>query len=170
MPLDFGFAFESLKQNAVYYFGTTLKSSIWTAILITAIIAVVLMLLYPTRPRTPFYKILRPLLYMFIFTLIVMFMHDSVLLDEIKLRTEELESKEVAGGLQTFNQKNRSANIYEVLYPGDSEGGDEDIEPRPHKQIGPLASVESEENNNKEETEDEQKESSVKGEIIDTKI
>ncbi len=145
MPIDMGFAFNSVKNTFTQYLGRTFKSTFWTAVLITSIIVIVIMFIYPTKSGEPFYILFRPIMYIFISTLIVMFIHDSCVYDDIKKKNDELESEEIVGGMESYRNskvvtgRKRDTNIYKILFPG--EGDDIDVESRPHEQIGPQAAV-----------------------------
>ena len=100
------------------------------------------MIMYPTKGGSHFYKIFKPIVYIFLFTLSILFIHDSCMNDYLKEKADALESEEIIGGIKEFRNKNRDTNIYEVLYPGDPNKS-EKIKPREHKQMGPLVEVAS---------------------------
>ncbi len=113
--LDFGFISNFIKYNMAPWLNNTLKSTTWTAILTTLIICFIIMVMYPTKKNPPRNKLARTFVYIFIANLIILFMHDTYLLDQVKNRVNELDANQIVGGLQIFNQENRSANIYDIL-------------------------------------------------------
>ena len=173
MAFDIGYIFSSTKNIFTKYFGETIKSTLWTAVLIIIIIALILMVLYPTKEKESFRKLFKPIIYIFLSILIILFIHDSCLLDNVKARQEELEVEKTIGGIKELhNREVKSTNIYDVLYP-ETGGSQEDIETRKHKQIGPLSTVEvkSQEKNKEEINKEENNEKmSDDGKIVDTQL
>jgi type II secretory pathway component PulF len=82
------------------FFGNSLKSPLWTAIIISIIIMLILLLFYPAKRGTGPAKHIKILIYVFISTVVILYIHDatikSIVSDEYKNKAVE----ETLGGLR----------------------------------------------------------------------
>ncbi len=121
-------------EHVLEHFTSTVKSkisgilgsSLWTAIFIMVIIFIILMTIYPTQKNQPVGNILRPTFYMFFCTFMIVFLHDSYLLDDASKTVLKEKTDEIVGGMKEF--RNRETNIYKALH-----GEDGYIKPRVHE-------------------------------------
>lgn len=175
MSFDIGYIFGSTKNIFTEYFGETIKSTFWTSILIIIVITFILMIMYPTKKRESFRKLFKPIIYIFLSILIILFVHDSCILDNVDARKAEEEVEKTIGGIKELhNREIKSTNIYDVLYP-EAEGNRDDIGIRKHKQIGPLSivDIDNKEKGTKEEIgekDDAGEKGDKDGKVVDTKL
>ena len=72
MAIDISFAYNFVKGTCLNYLGKTLKSTFWTAILIVIITLIIIFFLYPNEKNKTFSKIIKPIIYIFISTIIIL--------------------------------------------------------------------------------------------------
>ena len=94
MPIDFN---ETLKKTTQWAFGSPLLNSIlgsglFMAIVISLIMVIIVMLVYPAKNGAQFKPIAKMFIYMFIGTVFLMFLHDGILKHTIE---EEISRKEI---------------------------------------------------------------------------
>ena len=132
MAIDISYSYNLVKNTCLNYLGRTLKSTLWTTILIVIIILFIVTFMYPSKSNRSFGKLIKPIIYMFIFTLIILFIHDSCIKDESKILQEDNSTSNIIGGIKLHNEKNNEKSIYEVVYGKNKE----EIQRREHEQSG----------------------------------
>ena len=132
MAIDISYSYNLVKSTCLNYLGRTLKSTFWTAVLIVIIILFIVTFMYPSKSNRSFGKLIKPIIYMFIFTLIILFIHDSCIKDESKILQEDNSTSNIIGGIKLHNEKNNEKSIYEVVYGKNKE----EIQRREHEQSG----------------------------------
>jgi hypothetical protein len=100
MPIDL---YSSVNKVSHFAFGSTLLNSLFsntvvTALIITFIMVLAVMILYPARSGTPIMEVVKMFIYMFIFNLIVIFVHDGVIKYVIKEQYQDKDSNELMQG------------------------------------------------------------------------
>lgn len=81
MPIDL---YGSIKKTSQWAFGSpflngVLSSTVVVAIMISLIMIFIIMIMYPAKSGTPFSIVAKMFVYMFFSTMLVVFLHDSVL-------------------------------------------------------------------------------------------
>jgi hypothetical protein len=81
MPIDL---YGSLKKTSQWAFGSPLlnnilSSNLFVALVISVIMILLIMIMYPAKSGTPFSIIAKMFIYMFFGTALIIFLHDSVL-------------------------------------------------------------------------------------------
>ncbi len=135
MPATLGSA---INETCTWVFGTKFlggffRSTFWTAILITSILMLCVMYMYPPKKNTPIFCIFRVAFYVFVFTLLTLFIHDGVISmdyqsqsdnagadDLVNKVTDSTRNSLVSGGV------NIRAKLSADDDGGDSDGGDSD--------------------------------------------
>ena len=84
MAIDISSIFSIIKNNCIGFLGKTLKSTFWTAILIVIVTLTIIFFLYPNEKNKKFSKIIKPIIYTLISTIIILFIHDSCIKDIYK--------------------------------------------------------------------------------------
>ena len=138
MAIDIGYLFDTLKSTGLNYLGSTLKSTLWTSILIVIVVLIIVITMYPVDKHQSFNRHIRPCVYIFLFTMIILFIHDSFVQDSAKITQEDTSAEKAIGGIKLFGgRNNEDGGIYEAVY-GTSE---EDVKMRKHETVGNNAYV-----------------------------
>ena len=132
MAVDISYIYNFIKNTCFGYLGKTLKSTLWTSILIVILILIILLFLYPCENDRTFIKVMKPIIYIFISTLLIIFIHDSYLKDVSKKIQEDISSENIIGGIKLHQQKDKESNIYDVVYGK----GEHEVKTRSHESIG----------------------------------
>lgn len=150
MAIDIEFVSKFIKTVCFSYIGNTFRSTLWTAILIVVVILVIVIVLYPKGKNIPIGSYIKPVLYTFLSTLLLLFIHDSCLQDENKMSRENESAENVIGGIKMFRGKESSTGgVYEAVYgkEDNSELLSDDVKTRTHESVGHNSYVSSAENN-----------------------
>jgi len=147
MAIDISYAYNFIKTTCIGHLGIILKSTLWTAVLISAIILIIVIFLYPFEKNKSFSRAMKPIIYTFLSTIIIMFIHDSCIKDASKILVDDVSANNIIGGIKMHGEKNAEPSIYEMVY-GE---GEEQVKTRHHKNIGNNAYVESTNNTNLDE-------------------
>jgi len=116
MPIDLC---SSIKKTSQWAFGSPvlngiLSSSVFVAIVISLLMIILIMVMYPAKSGTPFSILMKMFIYMVFGTLLIVFLHDSVLKFTI---VEELEGKEADAFMQNATLYGRQQDpSYGSLY------------------------------------------------------
>ena len=106
MPIDLA---DSIKTCSNWAFGSSvlnnvLSSSITLAIVISTLMVVFIATMYPAKPGTPFTIVGKLFIYMFFTTLMVVFLHDSVIKHTNENTQENRVSSDFMRGISMVNR------------------------------------------------------------------
>lgn len=96
------------------FFNGLLSSSVYMALMITLIIAVILVIMYPCKPKTPVSTSLRVLLYVFIAVLSTLILHDGLVKNKYDIDHEDKQDMEIIKKI-TGNKEERIINSPEEI-------------------------------------------------------
>jgi hypothetical protein len=84
------------------FFGKTLKSPFWLALLITVVLILIIIFVYPAKKSSSITKLIKLMLYMYVVILICLFVHDNVLSETWKQEHEDASSRNLIGQMSEF--------------------------------------------------------------------
>ncbi len=84
------------------FFGNSLKSPFWMALIITVIIILIILFVYPAKKSSSVSKLFKLMIYIFATTLIFLFLHDNALSEMWKKDSEDAQQRAVIGGMSEF--------------------------------------------------------------------
>jgi hypothetical protein len=90
----------SVASSVKDFFGNSFKSPLWTAIIISVIVMLILLLFYPAKRGTGPAKHIKILIYVFIATAAIMYIHDSTIKTIISDEYKNKAVEETLGGLR----------------------------------------------------------------------
>lgn len=138
MAVDIFDSLGSFKKIFIDNFGKTMRSPIWTSIFIVVIILCIFIFIFPKKDKNIF-RMIKPTLYMFLSVILILFVHDSVVIDDVKDTQHERKIEETVDKLKLFKDRHEKNNIYEAM--GGDATEEDIIEPRKHTEIGNNAYV-----------------------------
>ena len=140
MAIDIEFASNFIKGLCLTYIGKTFKSTLWTAVLIVVVTLTIVIILYPKGKNISTSNYIKPVMYTFLTTLLLLFIHDSSIHDSIKLTRENESAENVIDGITMFRGKeSKSGGVYEAVYGKDDQAQGTptvDVKTRLHESIG----------------------------------
>ena len=139
MPLDINYSINYAKDIFSIYFGKIMRSTLWISTLITIIILFITLILYPSKNKKLFSDSVKPIIYTFLFTLIIIFIHDSFLKEDANINKRNMESDEVLENIKLYRDK--ESNIYKAIGGYDKDKSEDNINIRNHNKIGKEAIV-----------------------------
>lgn len=139
MSFDINYSINYIKNIFSLYFGKTMRSTLWISTLITIIILFITLILYPSKNKKSFSDSVKPIIYTFLFTLIIVFIHDSFLNEDANLNKRNMESDEVIENIKLYRDK--ESNIYKAIGGYDKDKSEDNINIRNHNKIGKEAIV-----------------------------
>ena len=134
MPLDINYSINYVRNIFYLYFGKTIRYTLWVSTLITIIILFITLVLYPSKNKKSFSDSVKPVIYTFLFVLIIMFIHDSFLNEDANLNKRDMESDEVLENMKLYRDK--ETNIYKAIGGYDNDKSEDNIKIRKHSKIG----------------------------------
>ena len=99
MPLSSDMGTGIFKDIFGGFFGSSLRSPFWMALIITVAIILITLFVYPAKKSASLSKLL---IYIFVSSLILLFLHDSVLKDSWKTENEDQKQLAAIGGMSDF--------------------------------------------------------------------
>lgn len=158
MPIDF---YSSLKKTSRWAFGSKLLnnifgSSLYTSILITLVVMLVIMFVYPSKSGTKAGVLFKLFIYIFMGSLVILFIHDGVLNYMMSEKQEERNQSDVMRlatkeGRENFFEENNMAVKPEVFGGSGAFGGSDEQNNQP---AGDNKSYNGNNGNNSNNTED----------------
>lgn len=137
MAIDIEFASKFIKDICISYIGGTFKSTLWTAILIVIVTLSIVVILYPKRKNASSSSYIKPVMYIFLSTLLLLFIHDSCVQDSNKLSREDKSAENVIEDITMFRGKDSpTGGVYEAVYGKTPDGENVDVKARSHQTIG----------------------------------
>lgn len=120
MPIDL---YGSLKKSSQWAFGSPLLNSILSSsIFVAGVIALIMVLLitvmYPAKKGTPFSIVAKMFVYMFFGTLLVIFLHDSVLKFMLEEERAAVESESFMKNTTIEDRDPVYGSLYTPIKPG----------------------------------------------------
>lgn len=120
MPIDLNSSVSRVSHMA---FGnaalnTILSNSVFVAFVITAVVILIVLIMYPARANTPFFIVGKMFVYIMLISWIVIFLHDSV---SQQLTAEQLHANESRDFIQNIVVKDPVYGRYEPIRPTQSE-------------------------------------------------
>ena len=141
MPLDINYSINYAQNIFSYYLGKTMRSTLWTATIIVIITLFITLIIYPSKNKKTFTDCVRPIIYSFLCTLVVLFIHDSFLNTDANSNKRDRESDEIIENMKLYRDK--ETNIYKAIggYDKDKDIDSDTINIRNHSNIGTDAVV-----------------------------
>lgn len=101
MPIDLC---SSINKTSRWAFGSPvlnslLGSSIWLAILITIFIVIIIMVMYPAKKNTPLSLVFKMSIYIFLTTMLLLFLHDGIIKYLYDEEYQEKSNNEILRGV-----------------------------------------------------------------------
>lgn len=84
------------------FFGTSLRSPFWMALIITVIIILIILFVYPAKKSASLSKLFKLMIYIFVTSLILIFLHDSAMLEAWKIEHEDEKQRQAIGVMSDF--------------------------------------------------------------------
>lgn len=84
------------------FLGNSIKSPFWLAIMITVIIILITIFIYPAKKSASISKLLKLMIYIFVTSLILIFLHDSAIREVWQNEHEDKKAREILGGMSDF--------------------------------------------------------------------
>ena len=100
MPFDLGSTIRKTSQWSFSspFLNNILGSSLFVSVVITLLVVLLIMIMYPAKKGTPFSVICKLFIYMFFCSLLVIFLHDSVLKFSFEEQEQEKEDNDFMKG------------------------------------------------------------------------
>jgi len=102
MPVSTETGFGLLQSSIGGFLGNSIKSPFWLAIMITVIIILITIFVYPAKKSASISKLLKLMIYIFITSLILLFLHDSAIREVWQTEHEDKKAREILGGMDDF--------------------------------------------------------------------
>jgi hypothetical protein len=125
MPIDL---YNSLKNTSQWAFGSPLLnsilgSSLFVAIFIALFMVLLIMIMYPAKSGTSLSVVFKMFIYMFMGTLLVVFLHDGVIKYMIREEIENKQYEEVVNNATKFGGDADPVygSSYKIIQPGENE-------------------------------------------------
>lgn len=84
------------------FFGNSLKSPFWVALIITVIIILIILFVYPAKKSSSISKLFKLMIYIFATTLVFLFLHDSAIGECWKKENDDAQQRAAIGGMSDF--------------------------------------------------------------------
>lgn len=94
--------FGLLQSTVGGFLGNSIKSPFWLALMITVIIILITIFVYPAKKSAPISKLLKLMIYIFITSLILIFLHDNAIREVWQNEHEDKKAREIMGGMADF--------------------------------------------------------------------
>lgn len=102
MPIDTSSGLSLIPTGLSGFFGNSLKSPFWLALLITVSIILITIFVYPAKKSSSVSKLLKLMIYIFIAVLIFIMLHDNILQETWKLDHEDRSARDMIGNMSDF--------------------------------------------------------------------
>jgi len=102
MPISSDIGAGMFKNTFSGFFGSSLRSPFWMALIITVVIILIILFVYPAKKSASVGKLFKLMIYIFITGLILLFLHDSALMDSWKIEHEDERQRQAIGGMSDF--------------------------------------------------------------------
>ena len=102
MPLNTDSSFGLLKSSVGGFFGNSIKSPFWLALIITVIILLITIFVYPAKKTSSLSKLFKLMIYIFITTLVFLFLHDNAIKEVWLTEHEDKKARDVLSGMTDF--------------------------------------------------------------------
>ena len=102
MPIGGETGFGLLQSTFSGFFGSSLKSPFWMALIITVIIILITIFVYPAKKSASISKLLKLMIYIFAVSLILLFLHDNAIREAWSFEHEDKKTREMLGGMSDF--------------------------------------------------------------------
>lgn len=102
MPLTGDTGMGIFKDTFSGFFGSSLRSPFWMALIITVVIILIILFVYPAKKSASLSKLFKLMIYIFVTTLIFLFLHNSALHDTWKKENEDEKQRAAIGGMSDF--------------------------------------------------------------------
>ncbi len=142
MPLDINYSINYAQNIFSHYLGKTMRSTLWTATMIVIVTLFITLIIYPSKNKKTFTDCVRPIIYSFLCTLVILFIHDSFLNTDANSNKRDRESDEIIENMKLYRDK--ETNIYKAIGGYDKNTESDIINIRNHSNIG----TDAEENTN----------------------
>jgi hypothetical protein len=105
-----------------YVFGSDLlngilSSSVTVAVLISLVMVLLIMVMYPAKKGTGFAVIAKMGLYMFFLTMLIVFLHDSVLKFIFNEKSYQDSSEDIMRGVNSYSRDPVASSVYTSVTP-----------------------------------------------------
>lgn len=129
MPISGDSGIGLIKNSFSSFFGSSIKSPFWLALIITVVIILITIFVYPAKKSASISKLLKLMIYIFAASLIFLLLHDNALYDTWKIEHEDKNARAMIGGMSDFiNNGNRP--IIPSTFGGDPNMGSLPAVPR----------------------------------------
>ena len=102
MPFSGDMGTGIFKDACSGFFGSSLRSPFWMALIITVVIILITLFVYPAKKSASLSKLFKLMIYIFVSSLILLFLHDSALKDSWKSENEDQKQLAAIGGMSDF--------------------------------------------------------------------
>lgn len=102
MPIETAGGFGLIPSSITEFFGSSLKSPFWLALLITASIILIIIFVYPAKKSSSIGKLLKLMIYLFVAVLVFLMLHDNALHETWKLEHEDQSARNMIGNMSDF--------------------------------------------------------------------
>jgi hypothetical protein len=102
MPINTSNGVSLIPSSISGFFGSSIKSPFWLALIITVCILLIIIFVYPAKKSAPVSKLIKLMIYIFVGVLIFLMLHDNVLHDAWKAEHEDKSAREMIGGIGEF--------------------------------------------------------------------
>jgi magnesium-transporting ATPase (P-type) len=111
MPVASDIGFGLFQSTFSGFFGSSLKSPFWLALIITVIIILIIIFVYPAKKSASISKLLKLMIYIFAIVLIFMFLHDSAIRELWLSEHEDAKARAMVGNMNDYINNNNKPII-----------------------------------------------------------
>lgn len=91
-----------IKNTFGGFFGSSIRSPFWMALIITVVIILIILSVYPAKKSASLSKLFKLIIYIFITSLILLFLHDNALHETWKSEHDDEKQRQAIGGMNDF--------------------------------------------------------------------
>lgn len=102
MPIPTDNSLGLIPSSITSFFGNSLKSPFWLALLITVSIILIIIFVYPAKKSSSIGKLLKLMIYLFVVILVFLMLHDNALHEVWKIENEDKSARDMIGGMGDF--------------------------------------------------------------------
>jgi hypothetical protein len=102
----------SVKDSVIGFLGSSFKSPIWTAVIVTFIIMLILLFWYPVKSNCGTGKHIKIIIYIFLTTTISLYIHDATIK---QIWQSELQDKDVQKTLDGIKRYQENPGLYKSM-------------------------------------------------------
>ena len=103
--------------SASEFMNSILSNTVWISVVITIIMIIIIMLVYPAKSNTPFWIIFKTTFYIFTTILAVMLVRDGVMKSAWENKFENNETKEILDNVLTGNKNDDNSSKNKINVP-----------------------------------------------------